>query len=103
MLQVFRILTEIDNVQIDQSIQIEKTSTRGHKLKIFKPRCKTNVKKNTLAYRAVNEWNALSNNVIEAENINQFKSKLEEYWHDKEYKLLIINHDYYALICWIMV
>ena len=70
----------------DQSIQIEKTSTRGHKFKIFKPRCKTNVKKNTLAYRAVNEWNALSNDVIEAENINQFKSKLEEYWHDKEYK-----------------
>ena len=86
MLQVYRILTEIDNVQIDQSIQIEKTSTRGHKFKIFKPRCKTNVKKNTLAYRAVNEWNALSNDVIEVENINQFKSKLEEYWHDKEYK-----------------
>ena len=110
MLQVFRILTEIDNVQIDQSIQIEKTSTRGHKFKIFKPRCKTNVKKNTLAYRAVNEWNVLSNDIIEAENINQFKSKLEEYWHDKEYKygfhevaFMTINHDYYALICWISV
>ena len=87
MLQVFRILTEVDNVQIHQSIQIDKTSTRGHKLKIFKPRCKTNIKKNTLAFRAINEWNALSNDVIEAENINQFKSKLEKYWHDKEYKL----------------
>ena len=86
MLQVFRILTEIDNVQIDQSIQIEKTSTRGHKFQIFKPRCKTNVKKNKLAYRVVKEWNALSNDVIEVENVNQFKSKLEEFWHDKEYK-----------------
>ena len=57
-----------------------------HKFKIFKPRCKTNIKKNTFALRAVNEWNALSNDVIEVENINQFKSKLEEYWHDKEYK-----------------
>ena len=54
--------------------------------KIFEPRCKTIIKKNTLAYMAVNEWNALSNDVIEAENINQFKSKLEEYRHDKEYK-----------------
>ena len=63
MLQVFRILAEVDNVQIDQSIQIEKTSTRGHKFKIFKPRCKTNIKKNILAFRAVNEWNALSNDV----------------------------------------
>ena len=45
MLQVFRILTEIGNVQIDQSIQIEKTSTRGHKFKIFKPRCKLILRK----------------------------------------------------------
>ena len=48
--------------------------------KIFEPRCKTIIKKNTLAYMAVNEWNALPNDVIEAENINQFKSKLEEYY-----------------------
>ena len=96
--------------RLTNQFRLKKTSTRGHKFKIFKPRCKTNVKKNTLAYRAVNEWNALSNDVIEAENINQFKSKLEEYWHDKEYKInmillafMTINHDYYTLICWISV
>ena len=66
MLQVFRILTEVDNVQINQSIQINKTSTKGHKFKFFKPRCKTNIKKNTPAFRAINEWNALSNDVKEA-------------------------------------
>ena len=34
MLQVFRMMTEIDNIQkINQSIQIEQASTRGHKLK----------------------------------------------------------------------
>ena len=53
MLQVFRILTAIDNVQVmDKSIQIEQTGTRDHK-KIFKPRCKTNIKKNTLPYKAI--------------------------------------------------
>ena len=66
--------------------KLKKTSTRGYKFEIFKPRSKTNIKKKTIAFRAVNEWNALSNDVIEAENINQFKSKLEEYLHDKEYK-----------------
>ena len=63
MLQVFRILTEVDNVQINQSIQINKTSTKGHKFKFFKP---PNTKKNTLAFMAINEWNALSNDVKEA-------------------------------------
>ena len=54
--------------------RLKKTSTRGHKFKIFKPRCKTIIKKNTLAFRAVNEWNALSNDEIEVENINQIKT-----------------------------
>ena len=72
--------------RLTNQFRLKKQVLRGHKFKIFKPRCKTNVKKNTLAYRVVKEWNAQSNDVIEAENINQFKSKLEEYWHDKEYK-----------------
>ena len=33
--------------------------------------------------------------LIKAENINQFKLKLEEYWHDKEYRFDSSGfHDY---------
>ena len=34
----------------------------------------------------MNEWNSLSNQVVDAENLNQFKTRLEIEWNDKEYK-----------------
>ena len=69
MLQVFRMMTEIDNVQkINQSIQIEQASTRGHKLKSLSLDVKPILRKIHL-----HSGNALSNDVLEAKNINQFK------------------------------
>ena len=60
--------------------------TRGHSYKLFKSRVKTREKRNTLGFRAINEWNSLSNQVVDAENLNQFKTRLEIEWNDKEYK-----------------
>ena len=65
---------------------MEQTSTNVTNLKSLSLDVKLILRKIHFALRAVNEWNALSNDIIEVENINQFKSKLEEYWHDKEYK-----------------
>ena len=87
MLQLYRILNGIDSLCIENFVELDLGGrTRGHCYKLFKSRVKTREKRNTLGFRAINEWNSLSNQVVDAENLNQFKTRLEIEWNDKEYK-----------------
>ena len=47
--------------------------TRGNQFKLYKPRFESNIKSRSFSTRVINDWNALSNEVVTAENINQFK------------------------------
>ena len=55
---------------------------------IVAPDCRASsrIERNILGYRAINEWNTLSNSVVSSENINQFKTRLESFWETKEFK-----------------
>ena len=87
MLQIFRIFKGIDKLEPDHFFSlIGETATRGHPWKIFKPQNKNIIKCNTLASRAVNDWNALSTNTVLAPTLNIFKSRLEDEWKDKPQK-----------------
>ena len=48
--------------------------TRGHKLKIVKNRSRSNIRKNFLSQRVVNDWNALPVIVVESELVSGFKN-----------------------------
>ena len=87
MLQMFRIVTEIDKLDKDNIINMDLGErTRGHRFKLCKNRAITREKRNTLGSRAVNDWNTLSDYVVSAENLIQFKIRLEKEWNCKEYK-----------------
>ena len=93
MLQIYRIIRGIDKLDKDKFIElVGQTATRGHSFKIFKPRNKSRVKYNTLGSRAVSDWNSLSEEVVQADNINQFKNRLKALWKTKEYKYDPTNH-----------
>ena len=66
--------------------------TRGHNFKLFKPRVRTKEKRGTLGFRAITDWNTLSNDVVDVENLIQFKTRLEEQWKTKEFKFDPSNH-----------
>jgi len=51
--------------------------TRGHNLKLFKPRCNLNVRKYSFAYQIIDIWNSLTSDIINANSISVFKQKLE--------------------------
>ena len=71
MLQIFRTFKGIDKLEPDQFFSlVGETATRGHPWKIFKPQNKNIIKCNTLASRAVNDWNALSKNTVLAPTLN---------------------------------
>ena len=63
MLLIFRIFKGIDKLEPDTFFSLfGETATVVHPWKIFKPQNKNIIKCNTLASRAVNDWNALSTN-----------------------------------------
>ena len=59
--------------------------TRGHHLKLQKPRARTRSRRNYLSVRAVNSWNSLPSHVISAPSINAFKSRLDSHWRSIQF------------------
>ena len=33
--------------------------------------------------RTINTWNSLPNNIVDAESVNTFKTRLDKYWSDQ--------------------
>ena len=67
MIEVYKIMSgkyvpEISN--IFQHQEQENRNTREHKYKLFKPRCRLNIRKNSFCIRVANMWNSLSENVV---------------------------------------
>ena len=87
MIQVYKIVRGID--RIDRSIFFEfatSSKTRGHKYKLCKPRCKTNLRSHTFSNRVVDVWNSLSSYVVEAPDINSFKGRINTFWKNHPLK-----------------
>ena len=77
MLQIYRIIKGIDQVkQEEHFILAGRTSTRGHWYKIVKARFNTTLKQHLLGVRAINNWNALTEETVQSDNINIFKNNL---------------------------
>ena len=93
LLQIYRIVHRMDNIDENKLFKLDKKSkTRGHSYKIVKERANTRLRQSVLGQCAVNEWNNLTDSIVTAENINIFKTRLENYWKDKEWKYNPENH-----------
>ena len=64
--------------------------TRGHSLKIEKPRVKTTLRARTFSNRVINDWNSLPEEVADAPSINSFKNRLDHHWRNHQY----LHHPY---------
>ena len=80
-------MTGMDKVEVMRFFKLEGDSNRrGHRYKLFKPRVESKVKSNLFSIRVINDWNVLSDEVVSAGTINQFKSRLEVLWSQKDFK-----------------
>lgn len=52
---------------------------RGHNKKIKKQQCHLNVRKNFFSHRVVNFWNSLPADIVNSDNLNVFKAKLDNH------------------------
>ena len=81
MIQTFKIVSGIDRTDASHILEFrEESTTRGHDKKIFKQRARLNVRKSAFSHRIVNDWNSLPQSVVDTENLNQFKSRLDRHW-----------------------
>ena len=52
--------------------------TRGHTLKLVKPRCHLDIRKFSFAHRVVDMWNSLDDDIVACDSINGFKNRIDK-------------------------
>lgn len=84
MIFLYRVLKQHSIPELSDLFQLSiMTNTRGHGLKLEKPRLRKLSTVMTLSSRAVNLWNSLPNSVISATTVDTFKRSLDDYlWNN---------------------
>ena len=81
LIETFKILNQkllIDSTKLFTLSPIN--FTRGHNFKLSKPRSRLLVKSKFFTDRIINQWNSLPYSVINAQSVNDFKNKLDNFW-----------------------
>lgn len=63
-----------------ETLRAVDSSTRGHPLKILKPRCIKNVRQRSFTQRSIYVWNWLPAHIVTAPSLNGFKSNFDKVW-----------------------
>jgi Reverse transcriptase (RNA-dependent DNA polymerase)/Endonuclease-reverse transcriptase len=78
LIETFKILSNKYSLpNMSQIFTMNHNNLRGHHLKLSKNRFRTNPGKNLISNRVVDLWNGLPEDVIKAEDLNQFKNRLD--------------------------
>lgn len=89
LIETFKIMKEIDKVNPTDFFTMTPNicMTRRHPMKLFKPALKKNLncRKYFFTQIALNEWNGLPTEVINAETVNSFKNRLDKFWNKSRY------------------
>ena len=85
MIQTYKFVHNIWNIDDDLFTLSADTGTRGHQYKLFKERFETNVRGHFFTNRITDLWNNLPQDVVNASSVNQFKNKLDNYWENKDW------------------
>ena len=80
LIEVFKLLKGFDKVDYNKFFKINpRNITRGHSLKLNKSRSRRDIRKNFFSQRVINSWNKLPQNVIDADSVNTFKNRLDDF------------------------
>ena len=83
ILQVYRIINKIDKLKMEDFFEFHNgPNTRGHSLKLNKPRALTSFRSHAFSNRIINDWNGLKNETVTKTSLNTFKTALINEWAD---------------------
>ena len=80
-IQGLKLIKGIDNADYSKFFTLaENSRTRGHSYKLLKDRARLDVRGKFFSQRVVNCWNSLPATVVDAESVNSFKNRLDNFW-----------------------
>jgi len=88
-IEVYKYLHGLYKVDSQSLLPLSESSglvTRGHCLKIQKRSCRTQLRGNFFAFRVVNSWNSMPEEVVTAPSVNCFKGRFDKYWKNLLYE-----------------
>ena len=85
MIQVYKIVHKIDDIDISKFFDYSTTGLRGHILKLEKPKAKKAIRQNAFALRVVSVWNDLPEEIVTADSVDSFKRQLDALWENKRF------------------
>ena len=80
MVEVFKIMHRMYNIQPEEFFMRLENSTRGHSLKLAVPTISTNIRRNSFSFRTLSTWNGLPEEIVQAPSPNCFKNRLDKLW-----------------------
>jgi len=78
LVEMFKISKKLSAISLETFFELDTSGrTRGHRYKIKKQCSSSDLRKFFFSQRVVDKWNALEEEVVEAESVNMFKARLE--------------------------
>ena len=86
MIQVFKIIHKIDDIDTSTFFNFaDNSGTRGHCLKLAKPKAHKSLRLNSFGHRTISVWNNLPQDIVTCKTINSFKTQLDKLWSHKRF------------------
>ena len=86
LFETFKILNGLENVEASKFFEMRQPGrTRGHTMKIFKPRVRLLTRQRFFSIRVIDLWNGLPQNMVDAKTVPQVKARLDQHWNSLGY------------------
>ena len=85
MIQAFKIINKIDDIKMEGLFEFSDSITRGHSLKLKKPRVLKSFRMNSFSIRAIDKWNNLTEDIVNSSTVLSFKTMYNRYMGDQKY------------------
>ena len=85
LIQMFKILHGIDDIDSSKLVTLNENTARGHSFKLNKPRCLKSLQQNAFPARCIDDWNFLPNDLVCIEKLDTFKNRLDVLWRGKRF------------------
>lgn len=87
MIQVFKIVQNIDDIPMQGLFEFSDTQTRGNSKKLKKPRAVKSFRLNSFCVRSINNWNNLPDDLVNSNTVLKFKTLYDRYMGVKKYQI----------------
>ena len=85
LIEVFKIFKGFDDLDPFTFFELSTAPTRGHFLKLVKPRCRLDVRKFSFAHRVLEMWNSLDDRIVACDSINIFLNRLDKFLYGRRF------------------